>query len=127
MRQDGHPNLAGALFASRRQLYNLEDELIDWIAERIPGGSWMDFTYDHYDASLEVTGVADEARFSPDDLESLWALGFDACWLNHRDGWETYYVKGRPVEGYRRDCRARGGTKELGFIDDRFPKHREED
>lgn len=47
---------------------------------------------DWYDCSLEVDEVPPNVHLNEKQQRLLFDCGFMRCWLNHDDGWETYYV-----------------------------------
>lgn len=51
---------------------------------------------DSYDLSVEFSKVADDARLTAEQQEIISDAGFARCWLNHDDGFQTYYVWPRP-------------------------------
>ncbi len=70
-----------------------EDELIessnnedDFDYERIGG--------DDYDASIELYGVGNHVRLNARQQRLCHEAGFTRCWLNHKDGMETFYYWG---------------------------------
>lgn len=67
----------------------LEDELLDLLDDA--GIVCYDFHYDHYDSSLELDRCSPEFRLTPEHFDFIKGLGFERVWLNHTNGWETYY------------------------------------
>jgi hypothetical protein len=47
--------------------------------------------WDYYDNSLEIYGVDNDYRLSPEVKKIIFDAGFSVCYVNHRDGWETHY------------------------------------
>jgi hypothetical protein len=62
--------------------------------------------WDYYDCSVELHGVADDARLSVDTQRIVHAAGFAKVYVNHKNGWETHYTwkagPFEPVRGWRR-------------------------
>jgi hypothetical protein len=59
---------------------------------------------DGHDLSIEFYGVEDEVRLDEATQRFIFDEGFDRCWLNHKNGMETYYywcsVPSREIEGF---------------------------
>jgi len=70
---------------------------------------WGRMTTDEYDNSIELCEVPNDNRLSETQQLYINDAGFYRCWLNHCDGWETYYAhffrdgKFSPSEGHRRE------------------------
>jgi hypothetical protein len=47
--------------------------------------------WDDYDQSIEIYGVENDYRLSPEVFEFLKTCGFVVAYVNHKDGWETHY------------------------------------
>lgn len=94
-------SFADELFRARRQLEIIECNLFDLIVERL-GDVVEDTSYDPGDESIELHEVQNTVRLTPEQLDGFWKLGFKRLWLNHLDGWETYYYQGGPTEGHRK-------------------------
>lgn len=47
---------------------------------------------DYYDESLEIHGVAPDARLSVEKLQAIKTAGFGKVYVNHTDKWETHYT-----------------------------------
>lgn len=75
------------MFAYHRATDEFETNLHD-----IDGFEFETIGGDYYDTSIEFYGVPPEARLSEAAQRFIWKAGFIRCWLNHTDGWETYYV-----------------------------------
>lgn len=90
---------AQALFEAKATYEMLESELYDFLAGYAV--SFTDYRVDSYDSSLELHGVAADARLPAVMVTSTLALGFAIIYVNHTDGWETHYTK-KNLEGWRR-------------------------
>lgn len=100
-------SLAQRIFDAELAVSLLHDELFQTICANgaIDGYLFTEWRFDDYDSSIEFDGCAPDFRLTEDQQKLLWSIGFDRCWLNHTDGWETYYQKTGSVEGSRM-CRA---------------------
>ncbi len=84
-------DLAGRVFDAQREMSMaesaLEDALFDLPSCNCFGtfnaGSFTDWRFDDYDASIEFDECDDAWRLTVPNLEQLWAVGFLRCWLNH--------------------------------------------
>ncbi len=86
-------SLAGVLHAIQCAQGCLESALSE--ALEAAGVPWEDHSTDYYDNSLELTGVGDHVM-TPQQLEAIWALGFDRMWTNpgderHSAGERSYF------------------------------------
>lgn len=80
-------SLAERLFDGRSAECELELEaLLDDAGLEFKSLGW-----DHYDCSVEIYGVAPEARLSADAQKVVHAAGFCKAYVNHADKWETHY------------------------------------
>lgn len=78
------------LFKAKYLLGAFEDQLLDEL-EQLDIVDYRNFIYDPYDSSLEIIDAKLDLRYSEEQLEGLWKLGFMETWIRHTDGWETYY------------------------------------
>lgn len=85
-------------FLQRKEAFT--DELMDMQ----PGLDWDRLTHDPYDMSLEFYHVPDQARLTDAAQTFIMTHGFQCCWLNHDNGWETLYVweNAEPRKGWRK-------------------------
>jgi hypothetical protein len=74
---------------------------------------------DSYDNSIEFSGLLPEFRLNPEAFEFLKNNGFDRCYLNHNDMWETHYIKTYP-EGWRVRYMNKSGGE--GILVEEIPK-----
>lgn len=84
----------------KERLY--ESGMIELLWSMLGTDSWSELTSDYYDASFEIHGCDDSLAFTPEQLARFWALGFQKCWINHKDGTETHYWKSGDQAGYRK-------------------------
>lgn len=48
--------------------------------------------WDDYDNSMELGEVGNDVRLTDEQQQVVIDAGFSRIWLNHKDGWETYYT-----------------------------------
>jgi len=76
--------------------------------------------FDHYDNSLELYGVPDDARLSIDEQKVIHAAGFSKCYVNHVDKWETHYgfhdKEFKPAKGWRVSYPHKRGDETGGIL-----------
>lgn len=77
--------LSERLFDSGHAESELEDLLTD------AGVEFERLGWDSYDWSVEIYGVAPDARLSVDAQKVLYKAGFAKAYVNHTDKWETHY------------------------------------
>lgn len=96
--------LAQELFDAQLKLFAADSKLYD-LVETLGLGEdgWEDWSYDHYDTSLELYGCPPELRLSDEAIAKVKEADFSIIWLNHKDGWETMYSLHRGAM-YRTDC-----------------------
>jgi hypothetical protein len=105
-----HTLTANDLFQTKRNMSRLEGDLIEFInTELLPledkeewNWKWSDFSYDHYDRSLELYECHPDLRLGDLGLQKLYELGFEMVYLNHSDGEESIYFKKFPTICQRR-------------------------
>lgn len=99
--------LADRIFDASRALGVADGELFDVVCGdgKIDGNKFEDWHFDPYDDSIEFDGCADDMAITEADQKLLWSVGFERCWLNHKDGTETYYWHGGAVTGQRKPKR----------------------
>ena len=98
--------VADRIFDNRDQMIMLDDELYQACeAAGISGNHYCDWHFDSYDGSIEFDGCDDDWRLTPEGQAALWKMGFLRCWLNHKDGSETYYWTGGKPEGSRNEMK----------------------
>lgn len=66
-----------------------EAELTDLLEEA--GAQFDTLSWDHYDNSLELHGVPETYRLSPEVQRVIHSAGFATAFVNHVDKWETHY------------------------------------
>ena len=72
--------------------------------------------WDEYDKSLELYQCTPKFRLSLEASAFIWQQGFTVCYLNHSDGWNTFYY---PHTDHRRPWRRRardGGGFYVNYI-----------
>jgi len=74
--------LADRLFTAKRDYEHVEVEVCHVLWSIFGSGGWEDFTADHYDRSIEVFGVKEDVRLTPDQQQMLWDKGFERCWTH---------------------------------------------
>lgn len=82
------------------------DELLD-LADDEDAFDYDRVGGDSYDGSIEIYGVANDVRLNEKQQKLIFDAGFIRCWLNHKDGMETYYSWGK-------EFRAGDGHRKLG-------------
>jgi hypothetical protein len=92
---DTRPDLAERLFEASRAESEL-DELLSRI-----GMECQDYSWNWYDVSLELHGVASEVRLTPEGRQAMLDAGFAKIYVRHVDGWETHYSMDGDVAGWR--------------------------
>lgn len=70
-------------------------------------GSYRRLSGDWYDNSIEFYEVDNNARMGKEAQKVVFDAGFSSAYVNHSDGWETYYnwdhkSEFSPVVGWRR-------------------------
>jgi hypothetical protein len=80
---------AEIVHAQKRAECQFDDGLLD--CDPASPIDWMHTGTDEYDNSVELHGVPNECRLSEKQQRYLFDAGFSQCWLNHCDGWETFY------------------------------------
>lgn len=75
-----------------------EDAQDAWEYERITG--------DDYDESIEFRGVGNDVRLNDLQQRLIFEAGFNRCWLNHKDGTETFYMLGSVDSGVKFEAKA---------------------
>ena len=99
--------IANRIFNNIYENNELDSELHGLLEDAgISGDHYSDYHFDPYDSSIEFDCCAPDLRLAPEHQAALWNLGFARCWLNHSDGWETYYFEKGPAEGSRSEKRA---------------------
>jgi hypothetical protein len=95
------------MFAYHAAQSGFEDALIEAAGDEAAQDAW-DYARiggDYYDESIEIYGVANDARLNEAQQRLVFDAGFSRIWLNHKDEMETYYAWGRefaPIEGHRK-------------------------
>lgn len=79
-----------------------EDAMHELLWSMVGQDSWQELTTDYYDASFEIHECDDVLAFTAEQQSRFWDLGFQRCWINHKDGTETYYWKGGNPTGHRK-------------------------
>ena len=84
-REVSERTLSGRLFDSGHAECELEELL------SCAGVEFERLGWDDYDCSVEIHGVAPEARLSVEAQKVIHAAGFAKAYVNHTDKWETHY------------------------------------
>jgi hypothetical protein len=87
------PNCTHEFFNKLRWIHVFEsqfEEFLDKLCGRLPG---EDITYDDYDFSFELKSVPLDFEFTEEQLQEIWRLGFEKCWICYWDGTEKAYAK----------------------------------
>lgn len=92
-----------------KRIYLGDYALSELIGQLADGGVKFERTgHDWYDNSLELHGVPDDFRLTPVQQKIVYDAGFQKCYVNHLNHWETHYnwVRGKgksfkPDEGWR--------------------------
>lgn len=79
-------SIASRLFDGDHAQADLEHQLLT-AGVRVERIGW-----DYYDCSLELHGVADDYRLSPDVQLIIHTAGFAKVYVNHQNKWETHYT-----------------------------------
>ena len=83
---------ASVLFDAMRKHMIEEDRLYDVLNTlSLSENGYYHWTYDDYDESLELYGIAPDVRLTDEDITACKNAGFSIVWLNHTDNWETMY------------------------------------
>jgi hypothetical protein len=77
--------IAERLFDAHDAAYELE-RLLENVGVEFQRLGW-----DWYDRSVEVHGVAPNARLSIEAQRAIHEAGFSTAYVNHTDKWETHY------------------------------------
>lgn len=80
-------------------------------------GEWpfLGITYDPYDGSFELKGIADGAWVpTMGQMAEVWRLGFDRCWLCYENGMERYCDPAYGIGDLKPDIAAEMAVKALG-------------
>jgi hypothetical protein len=88
---------------------------------------WSTIGADDYDSSIELYEVPNDVTLTIEVLQFLSENGFDRCYLNHKNGWQTHYSDmPKNPKGWRvKYIRGDRGTKEIlveEFLPN-WPKH----
>ena len=78
-------SLADQLFDADHLEIELEEKLVD------AGIECTKLGWDSYDCSLEIYGVPNDLRLSPEAQKLIYTAGFRSAYVNHLDKWETHY------------------------------------
>lgn len=80
------------------------------------GLDYQKSSFDHYDCSLELHGVADDYRMPENMQKIIYNAGFAKVYVNHINKWETHYSWDRgafkPVDGWRVSYPSKRGPEE---------------
>lgn len=93
--------LAARMFKANIERCQLSDELGESLEALGVSLDYVDEWVDDYDSSLELGGCDNDMRLTPEQVAGVFDLGFSRVWLNHKDGWETYYYEGGDLSGHR--------------------------
>jgi hypothetical protein len=100
--------LADRMFDATLARGQAEDQFIDSLEEIVGDHEWWaDLTWDWYDRSFELHGVAVGQDLTDEQLVAFAGMGFVQCWLNYTDGTERHYVCGTPARGQIRQGQRR--------------------
>lgn len=107
-------SIANILYEAQGAESQLEDSLFQAGVTDFDRLSW-----DHYDNSLEIYGVAPSLRLSPEAQRVISDAGFSKVYVNHIDKWETHYslwpLESLPVKGWRVSYPHKRGPEEKGI------------
>lgn len=82
--------------------YILENRVLEATGRKSTDLSpWDDLSYDDYDDSLELLGVADDFFLSETDFENIKQLGFCQVFVQFKSGWDIHHHDSNK-EGYIR-------------------------
>lgn len=84
------------------------------------GAVYEKLAWDHYDCSLELHGCAPDFRLPVEAQKVVHGAGFDKCYVNHTDKWETHYSfrskEFQESKGWRVSYPHRRGEGEKGIL-----------
>lgn len=81
----------------------------------LTGYTWEDLGRDEYDNSLEIYKCQPDMRLSKESQEFLFGHGFGIVYLNHTDGWNTFYRTPGSDNPWRRREKE-GGGYEINYM-----------
>lgn len=88
-------SFADNFFTAKTKVERMEDCLSYILLEMMPTNSdFNNFTFDHYDSSVEIKEANDFVDYSQDIWEFLQNLGFQNSWICYMDESEKYFGTG---------------------------------
>lgn len=74
--------LAQQLFDAKFASDRVEEEVCEMLWALLGKGGYEDFTFDHYDRSIEIFGVKPDLVLTVEQQQGFWAHGFERCWTH---------------------------------------------
>ena len=82
---------ATEIFAAQRAWEAADEMFQDSVGTIIGAVRWEDTDFDLHDYSFELLRCDDDLRLTLAQVMALMSMGFERCWLCHRDGRQTRY------------------------------------